>query len=169
MNLPPAIAAQYQPWVRSWWLAVWALCAVLMGVVFYLGLVLGSVFLTFWGAALALAAVAILVTVWRRLRTDINMITVDADGYHDIRIGRPIPWAEIVRLVRHQPGTRVDLFIEAKEPERFVQRRHRFYKGAARIDPTLGFPGLASGLSGLTADAEDIVAAADSWHAKAQG
>ena len=168
MNLPEPIAARYQPWVRHWWLAVWSFAVLTMGVFFYFGLVMASVLLTGTGLLLTLFCLLVLFLVWRRLRTDEDVVIVDQAGYRDIRIGRLVPWSEIVQLVRHQPGTSVILFIETRQPERFLKPRYRFWNGAARLDRTLGFPALASSLAGLDRSADDIVSAAESWRAVAR-
>lgn len=175
MNLPETVAAQYQPWVRSWWLAVWAFAALLGAVFFYFGLVMGSLVpwlalpITITGFLATVASAVIFSTVWRRLRLDRDVVTVGPAGYHDIRIGHPVPWSEITRLVRHQPGTQTTLFIEAKDPQRFLRKASRVYKGAARLNPTLGFPGLASTLGGLSEPSDTIIATAEAWHAKEKG
>lgn len=168
MNLPETLTAQYQPWVRSWWLAVWAFAVLLMAVAFYFGLVMGSIVITSLGLMAMAGCAVVLFLVWRDLKTDRDVIRIGPDGYYDARIGELIPWGEISRLVRHQPGTQVTLFIEARAPDRFVKRRYPLYKGAARLDGRLGFPGLASTLSGLDGDAAALIAAAEAWHATAR-
>ena len=169
MNLPETLTAQYQPWVRSWWLAVWAFAVLLMAVAFYFGLVMGSIVITSLGLMAVAGCAVVLFLVWRDLKTDSDIIRIGPEGYYDARIGAAVPWDDIVRLVRHQPGTQVTLYLEAQQPERFIKRRYPLYKGAARLDPTPGFPGLGSTLSGLTGDAAALIAAAEAWHAKAKG
>ncbi|BCW87848.1 hypothetical protein sos41_09790 [Alphaproteobacteria bacterium SO-S41] len=175
MNLPETVTAQYQPWVRGWWLAVWAFAALLSAVFFYFGLVMGSIVpwlalpITVTGFIALVACAVIFGMVWRRLRLDRDVVTVGPAGYHDIRIGHPVPWSDVVRLVRHQPGTQTALFIEAREPKRFLRKTSRLYKGAARLNPALGFPGLASSLGGLNESSDTIIAAAEAWHAKEKG
>lgn len=160
---PQPLQAYYQPWHRSSWLAVWGMGTIVFAVVFYSGLVAASLPLTVTGALIALGFFIGFVICYRTVRIDDPVVEVTEAGYHDRRIGRTIPWAEIKGLTRHQPGTQVHLFIEADQPERFVAPRTGVdrFKARRRKD----YPVLGSNLAGLSRSGDDIVRAAEAFHA----
>ena len=165
--MPSPVTAHYQSWHRTYRLAFWGLGTVVFAVVFYLGLVLASLPLTVFGALVSLGYFIMLVRCYRKLRTDEPVVTVSEAGYHDARLGPPIPWSEVKTLTRHQPGTQVVLFIDADQPERFIAPRAGLARLAKR-KPANGFPLLGSNLAGLDMPGDRIVQAAQAWHEQAR-
>lgn len=165
--MPSPVTAHYQPWHRTYRLAFWGLGTVVFAVVFYLGLVLASLPLTVFGGLVAVGYFIMLVRCYRRLRIDEPVVTVSEAGYHDARLGPPIPWTEVKALTRHQPGTQVHLFIDAEKPERFIARRPGLARLAKRRVAN-GLPLLGSNLAGLDMPGDRIVQAAQAWHEQAR-
>jgi hypothetical protein len=155
-NAPPAIAARMVPWAATISVVSWIAATVVGLVIFYFGLVMGSIVpwlalpLTIGG--LIVAAFCLWQT-WRAMRArkaDAPVLQIGPDGYHDARLGRAIPWSEIVSLTPDQPGTRTYLKIVARDPARFVKR-----KRLARR------PALVSSLSELDEDPAVLIASAE--------
>lgn len=169
MDAPEPIAARHLPFVRTLWVGLWLIAVGGFLSLFYLGLVLASAPITILGFALAFGSAYYLVQSWNEFRTIEEVVTVSAAGYHDIRLGPPIPWSEIKALTRHAPGTRVFLFIEAERPERFLDRRGRLRRAADAANRRRGFPPLTSDLSGLNRPGDEIVRAAQAFLDRARG
>lgn len=156
------------PWAASFRVVTWAI-AVLVGLtVFYFGLVMGGIVpwlalpLTISGAAFALFSLWRLVLAWRVRRADAPVLMIGPAGFHDARIGRPIPWSEIDALSVEQPGTRTFLRISTRDAARFAARR-RTRRRAAREGA------LVSCLSELDATPQSLVATAQAFRAATPG
>lgn len=132
---------------------------------FYFGLVMASAPITIAGFLAAFAALYYLVQTWIELRGNEDIITVNADGYHDRRLGSMIPWSDIQELTRHAPGTRVFLFVKTEHPERFLAPRGRLRRAAEAANRRRGFPPLTSDLSGLDRTGDAVVSAAEAFFA----
>jgi len=161
-NAPAEMSVRILPWVATigvvWWTAAFTGGLV----IFYFGLVMGSIVpwlalpLTVGGVLAALYGAS---RVWRAMRVrkaDAPVLTIDARGYHDVRLGAAIPWSEIVSLTPEQPGTRIFLKIVARDPARFVKR-----KRLARAEA------LVSSLSELDEEPATLIAAAEAHRAAA--
>jgi hypothetical protein len=162
-TIPEPVTAHYSSWIRTWWMSVCAFAMLAFATLFYFGLVEGSVLITGIGVLGIIACFALFVMLGHRMKADRDIVSVSASGFHDVRIGQIIPWSEITALHTHAPGTQVSLFVEAKNPERFIQAGSRLRKGAAQIDRTLGFDGLRCDLSGLDEPSDVIVTAAQQF------
>lgn len=160
-NAPAAVAVRMVPWVATITVVSWIVAAVVGLVIFYFGLVMGSMVpwlaLPLTVAGLLIAAFCLWHT-WRAMRVrglDEPVLQISPEGYHDARLGKPIPWSEIVSLTPDQPGTRTFLKIVARDPARYV-RRKRLARRAALI----------SSLAELDEDPGVIIAAAEAhWKA----
>lgn len=167
---PAALEARALPYAGTMRIAAWFFATILGFTVFYFGLVMGSFVpwlalpLTLGGIALALWGAWMLRSAWREAKADMPVVTVNAQGYRDTRLGQTIPWREVKTLMRHQPGTQVMLQIEAVRAERFLKPRRRFPFGTKPARPVP--PGLpvTSNLSGLDHRVDDIVAAAERFY-----
>ncbi len=163
------LVARHQPWARSFRLSLWAAATLAMATLCYLGLVLASLPITVTGGLLAVGAGWGLVSCIRRFRLDEDVVTIDEAGYRDSRIGSVIPWADIISIHPHQPGTQVSLFIEADDMGRFVSaprsRRRRLFSQ----HPETGRPVLVSRLSGLSESPAAVIAAAEKHLERGRG
>lgn len=157
--------ARYSSATQLGWTAFWAAWAIagllLLGAGFAVaetdraGLVVA-------GAVLAAVALALLAAFRRRLTDPRPVIVVTADGFHDRRLGAPIPWSEVRSLRRHKPGNRLFLLLDVDRPARFAAPE-RGVTGllARRLNPAMGFPVLVSRLDGLDHPQASIATAAE--------
>jgi len=173
-NVLVALEAHLLPYAGSMRVATWAFATVVGFALFYFGMVMGSFVpwlalpLTISGIAAALYSAWVLRQVWREVKTNAPVVTVDGRGFHDTRLGEMIPWREVKRLTRHQPGTQVMLQIEAVRAERFLKPRYKFPLGRQPARPVPQGQPVTANLSGLDVAGDRIVAAAEAFFAAAQ-
>lgn len=128
---PQRIEARLMPWAAGLGVVSWAFALLVGLVVFYFGLVMGSIVPWLALPITVLGILAALFCGWRLWcamgvrKADAPVLTIGPEGFHDTRIGQLIPWREIESLTPDQPGTRTFLRIAAREPRRFVGRRVR--------------------------------------------
>lgn len=147
------------PWVTTIRVASWVFAMLVGLAVLYFGMVMGdfvpwlSLPLTAAGAAFAAFSAWRLWGVLRARKADEPVVVLSQEGYHDARLGRPIPWCEIERMEHDQPGTRTFLRLTVREAQRYAPRR------LARNGV------LVSSLSELSVPAEVIVTLAEAHRA----
>lgn len=148
-------------------IATWFFAVVAGVTLFYFGLVMGTFVpwlalpLTVSGIIAALYSAWVLRKVWRDVKADAPVITVNAQGYRDSRLGEMIPWREVKTLTRDQPGTQILLRIEAVRAERFLKPRYKFPFGSKPAKPVPPGVVVVSNLSGLDRSGDDVVSAAE--------
>lgn len=158
-DAPPApqkIEARLMPWAAGLGVVSWGVALLVSLVIFYFGLVMGSIVPWLALPITVLGILAALFSVWRLWRAmrvrkaDAPVLVIGPEGYHDSRIGRLIPWSEIESLTPDQPGTRIFLRIAVRDPRRYLRRRVRLPRDGV----------LVSSLSELDVRPDELVAAA---------
>lgn len=166
-NMPAPLEARALPYAGTMRIATWVFATIVGFALFYFGLVMGSFVpwlalpLTIGGIAAALWCAWMLRAVWLEVKANAPVITVNAQGYRDTRLGETIPWREVKAIRREQPGTQVMLKVEAVRAERFLKPRRRIPFGTKPARPVPPGVAVTSFLSGLDRRGDDIVAAVE--------
>ncbi len=125
--------------------------------------------LTIGGILAALYCAWMLRKVWLEVKANAPVVTIDGRGFRDTRLGETIPWREVKRLTRHQPGTQVMLQIEAMRAERFLRPRYKFPFGRQPAKPVPAGVPVTANLSGLDVRGDRLVEAAEAFFAATRG
>lgn len=154
--------ARFQPFYRSLWLAALAFAVLMSAVVFYLGLVLGNVFVTGGGIGLTLGLIVLLVLAWRNLSTERPVLEISPRGLLDRRLGPQVLWSDVIAMERHAPGTQVSLTLRVPDVKRYYRPASVFTgrpKRVRRYPAVLTVP-----LAGLDIRQDALAGAAfDAW------
>lgn len=155
------VEAHYSPLFRRGWPLFWS-AWILVG----LGL---AVFISpLGGLAMMVVFGALLILTLRRLADPRPVIVIGPEGFHDRRLGRPIPWAGIRDLRRHKAGSRIFLQIGVDDPKAYLGNAGMLAGPMLRINPAMGFAALSSNLAGLTVPQVALAATAEGWMAATQ-
>lgn len=122
-----------------------------------------------FGLAMVAAFGGMLLLTLRRLADPRPVIRIGPGGYHDRRLGAPIPWAAIRSLRAYRAGRRLVLQIGVDDPAAFLGHAGILRGPMLRINPAMGMPALGSMLAGLDVPQERLAAAAEAWWAARAG
>lgn len=150
------ITAHYSKTFRRGWIIFWSAWIVA-------GAAIAILQLPFLGLFMIIIFGGMLVLTLRRLAIPSPVIRIGPDGFHDRRLGAPIPWAEIKGLNRRRAGSRIFLQIAVAKPETYLGNAGILKGPMLRVNPAMGFPALASNLSGLDQPQERLAAAAEAY------
>jgi hypothetical protein len=128
-----------------------------------IGLVTGLWALWLAGLMLVIPFGAMLIFARRRLSIPGPVIAIGPEGFHDRRLGQPIPWAVIRSLTRQKAGHRLLLNIGVDDPAPYLGNAGRLAGPMMRVNPKLGFPAINSRLDGLDVGQEVLAQAAEDW------
>ena len=168
MDQPRPLTAHFDRRFAGLWRGFWLVWVGIGLVLLALGLWFDLLALTIIGPVLIVVMGVMFLFTHRRLSDPRPVLQIGPDGYHDRRIGPPIPWAEVRRLVPHQPGNRVFLMLDVDDPARFMATSGAFTSLALRLNPKMGFPVLGSTLAGLDHPQDDILRVAQAYWQAAQ-
>ena len=163
--MPEPVAATYSRQTRRGWVLLW--CGfVVAGVVLVLAAILsGEAIYAVPGVMLLLAFVPMLLLTLRRFADPRPVIVIDAGGYHDRRLGDPIPWAVIDRLQSDRRGNRVFVQIGVADPARYLGNAGWLRGPMLRSNPRSGFEAIGSNLSGLDVPQDSLAKSIGAWWA----
>lgn len=159
------VSATYSMAMRRGWTVFWSAWIVVGAALVVAGVSYGMIPLSLMGLVMLAAFVPMLILTLRRFADRRPVIVIDAAGYHDRRLGAPIPWDKITELRRQQSGNRLFLQIGVADPGRYLGNAGILKRPMLAVNPRLGFPALASNLSGLDVAQVALATAADDWWA----
>ena len=155
------IEARYSRLFRRGWVTFWSIWIVV-------GLAIALWAIPFLGIVMAVVFGAMLALTLRRLADPRPVIRIGPEGFHDRRLGAPIPWAAIRTLRPHRAGSRIVLQIGVDDPKAYLGNAGMLAGPMLRINPRMGMPALGSMLSGLDQPQERLAEAAEAWLAAAR-
>lgn len=97
------------------------------------------------------------------------VIRIGPDGFHDRRLGAPIPRAAIRGLRRHRAGSRIVPQVAVEDPAACLGNAGMLRGPMMRIDPRMGMPAIGSRPAGLDRPRDRLAGAAEAWWAAAGG
>ena len=137
------VEAQYSTLFRRGWIVFWSAWILA-------GLALALFVSPIGGLVMMVVFGALLILTLRRLADTRPVIVIGPDGFHDRRLGQPIPWAAVRDLRRHQAGSRIFLQIGVDDPKAYLGNAGMLAGPMVRMNPAMGFAAVSSNLAGLT-------------------
>jgi len=165
---PQPLSARFDSRFSWLWRAFW-LCWVGTGLVLLaLGLWFGLLPLQVLGVTLTIIMGGMFWFSHHRLNDPRPVLQIGPQGYHDRRLGAPIPWSAIREFRRQRAGSRIVLLIGVDHPATYLGNAGLLKGPMQRINPRLGFPALGSMLVGLDHPQDEIACVAEAYWQAAQ-
>jgi hypothetical protein len=155
------IEARYSARFRNGWILFWSVWIIISIAITIFGL-------RFLGLFMIIVFGGLLILTLQRLANPAPVISIGPGSFHDRRLGAPIPWDAIQGLHRQISGSRIFLQIAVEQPQLYLGNAGLLKGPMLRINPRLGFPALASNLSGLDQPQERLASAAEAFAAHAR-